>query len=86
MTKAWLKSNGDIPTVLHTLFRSPEFWSRSTYRAKIKTPLEFVVSAARAASGACRGFTARGSSAAAAAAAFGSRAAGHALVDLANPG
>ena len=27
---------------------SPEFWSRDTYRAKIKTPFELVVSAARA--------------------------------------
>jgi len=27
---------------------SPEFWSRETYRAKIKTPFELVVSAARA--------------------------------------
>ena len=50
MTKAWLRSHGDIPTVLRTLFHSPEFWSRSTYRGKIKTPTEFVLSAARASS------------------------------------
>jgi uncharacterized protein (DUF1800 family) len=34
--------------VLKTLFKSPEFWSEGDYRAKVKTPLEFVVSAARA--------------------------------------
>jgi hypothetical protein len=34
--------------VLKTMFRSPEFWSTDTYRAKVKTPLEYVVSAARA--------------------------------------
>jgi len=30
------------------MFESPEFWSPEVYRAKIKTPIEFVVSAARA--------------------------------------
>ncbi len=29
MAKAYLASGGDIPTVLRTLFRSPEFWSAS---------------------------------------------------------
>src|SRR5581483_3049584 len=33
--------------VLRTMYRSPEFWSDDTYRAKVKTPLEYVVSAAR---------------------------------------
>ena len=41
-------SGGDIPTVLKTLFHSPEFWAASDYRAKVKTPLEFVVCAVRA--------------------------------------
>ena len=48
MAKSYLSSGGDIPTVLKTLFHSPEFWAASDYRAKVKTPLEFVVSAARA--------------------------------------
>jgi uncharacterized protein (DUF1800 family) len=48
MAKSYLASGGDIPTVLKTLFHSPEFWAASDYRAKVKTPLEFVVSAARA--------------------------------------
>jgi len=42
------ESDGDIREVLHTLFASPEFWSPQSYRAKVKTPLEFVVSAVRA--------------------------------------
>jgi hypothetical protein len=36
------------PAVLETLFHSPEFWSQQSYRAKVKTPIEFVASAARA--------------------------------------
>jgi uncharacterized protein (DUF1800 family) len=48
MTKTYLKTHGDIGQVLRTMFRSPEFWSRDAYRAKLKTPLEFVVSALRA--------------------------------------
>ena len=48
MTQTYLKKNGDIREVLRTLFRSPEFWSPETYRAKVKTPLEFIVSSVRA--------------------------------------
>jgi uncharacterized protein (DUF1800 family) len=48
MAKAFLSSDGDIATVLKTMFKSPEFWSPDVYRAKVKTPLEYVVSAARA--------------------------------------
>jgi len=48
MAKSYLASGGDIPTVIRTLFHSPEFWAASDYRAKVKTPLEFVVSAVRA--------------------------------------
>jgi uncharacterized protein (DUF1800 family) len=48
MTKTYLKSGGDIGRVLRTMFHSPEFWSRDAYRAKLKTPLEFVVSSLRA--------------------------------------
>jgi len=48
MTKTFLKKNGDIREVLRTMFKSPEFWSPEAYRAKVKTPLEFVVSAVRA--------------------------------------
>jgi uncharacterized protein (DUF1800 family) len=48
MTQAFLKKDGDIREVLRTMFKSPEFWSPQAYRAKVKTPLEFVVSAVRA--------------------------------------
>ncbi len=48
MTKTFLKKDGDIREVLRTMFRSPEFWSPQTYRAKVKTPFEFVASAVRA--------------------------------------
>jgi uncharacterized protein (DUF1800 family) len=48
MSKSYLSSGGDISAVLKTMFHSPEFWSTAVYRAKVKTPLEYVVSAARA--------------------------------------
>ena len=48
---AWKRSDGDIREVLRAIFRSPDFWASENVRAKIKTPLEFVVSAARAVGG-----------------------------------
>ena len=48
MAQTYLQTDGDIRAVLHTMIYSPEFWSREAYRAKIKTPFEVVVSAARA--------------------------------------
>ncbi len=51
MAKTWTHSNGDIRQVLRTLFNSPEFWARSSYRTKVKTPEEFVLSAVRATGG-----------------------------------
>jgi uncharacterized protein (DUF1800 family) len=48
MAATFGESDGDIKAVMHTMIYSPEFWSRETYRAKIKTPFELVVSAARA--------------------------------------
>jgi uncharacterized protein (DUF1800 family) len=47
MAKTFLKKKGDIREVLSTLLHSPEFWADGTYRAKVKTPLEFVASAVR---------------------------------------
>jgi uncharacterized protein (DUF1800 family) len=47
MADTFLKKDGDIREVLRTMFKSPEFWSADAYRAKVKTPLEFVASAAR---------------------------------------
>jgi uncharacterized protein (DUF1800 family) len=48
MAKTFLKQHGDIGSVLRTMLHSPEFWSPADYQTKIKTPLEYVVSAARA--------------------------------------
>jgi uncharacterized protein (DUF1800 family) len=48
MAKTFLGTNGDIAAVLSAMFHAPEFWNSNIYRAKVKTPIEFVVSAARA--------------------------------------
>src|SRR5581483_5868922 len=48
MGHTFLKKDGDIREVLKTMLHSPEFWSSDAYRAKVKTPLEFVVSSLRA--------------------------------------
>jgi uncharacterized protein (DUF1800 family) len=48
MAETFLKKDGDIREVMRTMFKSPEFWSPEAYRSKVKTPLEFVVSAVRA--------------------------------------
>jgi hypothetical protein len=48
MTQTYLSSDGDTRAVLKTMIYSPEFWSRATYRAKVKTPFELAVSTARA--------------------------------------
>ncbi len=46
--KAFQKSDGDIPTVVRAIVGSDEFWARENYRAKFKTPYEFMISALRA--------------------------------------
>src|SRR5260370_350938 len=48
MAQTFQSSDGDIRAVLKTMIWSPEFWSRESYRAKIKTPFELVVSEVRA--------------------------------------
>ncbi len=48
MAKTFRKSNGDIREVMRTMIYSPEFWSRSAYRAKVKTPFELVAATVRA--------------------------------------
>jgi uncharacterized protein (DUF1800 family) len=40
-------THGDIREVVRTIVSSPEFFDNAAYRAKVKTPFEFVVSAAR---------------------------------------
>src|SRR3989441_11822 len=44
---AWKRSDGDLRQVLRAIFTSPDFWAARTLGGKVKTPLEFVVSAAR---------------------------------------
>jgi uncharacterized protein (DUF1800 family) len=41
-------TDGDLREVTRTILMSPEFLSPDAYRAKVKTPFEFVVSAVRA--------------------------------------
>ncbi len=40
-------TNGDLREVVRTIVTSPEFFAPESYRAKVKTPFEFVVSALR---------------------------------------
>jgi uncharacterized protein (DUF1800 family) len=48
MARRYLETDGDVREVLRTLFFSAEFWESRYYRAKFKTPSEFVISATRA--------------------------------------
>jgi uncharacterized protein (DUF1800 family) len=42
------ETDGDLREVMRVVLTSPEFFSADAYRAKVKTPFEFVVSAVRA--------------------------------------
>ena len=48
---AWERSNGDIREVLRAIFHGPDFWASPNLGGKVKTPLEFLVSALRAVRG-----------------------------------
>ena len=48
MAAEYSATQGDTRSVLKTMIYSPEFWSRESYRAKVKTPYELVASTARA--------------------------------------
>jgi uncharacterized protein (DUF1800 family) len=48
MSAEYSATQGDIRSVLKTMIYSPEFWSKESYRAKVKTPYELVASTARA--------------------------------------
>jgi uncharacterized protein (DUF1800 family) len=48
MARTFRDTDGDIRSVMRTMIYSPEFWSRESYRAKVKTPFELVVSSVRA--------------------------------------
>jgi uncharacterized protein (DUF1800 family) len=47
-TSVFLQTKGDLRQVLRAIVTSPEFFAEPARRAKVKTPLEFVVSAVRA--------------------------------------
>ena len=51
MAQAFLKTDGDLRAVIETMLDSREFWSVGAYRSKMKSPLELVASATRAAEG-----------------------------------
>lgn len=48
VAKTYRKTKGDVRAMMRTIIKSNEFWNRENYRAKFKTPYEFVVSAFRA--------------------------------------
>jgi uncharacterized protein (DUF1800 family) len=47
-TRTFLETDGDIREVVRTIVTSTEFFSRSAYRSKVKSPFELVASALRA--------------------------------------
>ena len=47
LSTVFLASNGNIEEVMRFLVQSPEFWAVTSYRSKIKTPEDFVISAVR---------------------------------------
>jgi uncharacterized protein (DUF1800 family) len=51
VTKVFSASDGDLRQVVQTIVTSPEFFSPQAYRAKIKSPFEYAVSAVRATGG-----------------------------------
>lgn len=46
--ETFTRTDGDIRAVLRTIITSPEFFASASFRAKVKTPFEVVVSALRA--------------------------------------
>ena len=48
MAATFASTDGDLRAVLQTMFKSPEFLSEGAWHAKVKSPLEMVVSSARA--------------------------------------
>jgi uncharacterized protein (DUF1800 family) len=48
MAATFAATDGDLRAVLQTLFKSPEFLSEGAWHAKLKSPLEMVVSSVRA--------------------------------------
>ncbi|HTS81775.1 MAG TPA: DUF1800 domain-containing protein [Myxococcaceae bacterium] len=55
VAQVFLRTNGDLTATYRALFESPEFWSDTARGSKVKTPLEFTVSAVRALGGTTAG-------------------------------
>ena len=48
MASRYAETDGDIRQVLEAMFTAEEFWGRRNFRAKYKTPYEYVISSVRA--------------------------------------
>lgn len=48
VAKRFLDTNGDLRETVKQVVSSPEFWDPQVYRAKVKSPLQYVISAIRA--------------------------------------
>ena len=48
MAKKFLDTDGDLRRTVKAVIESPEFWDPKEYRAKVKSPFEYVISAVRA--------------------------------------
>jgi uncharacterized protein (DUF1800 family) len=55
VAQVFLRSGGDLTATYRAVFESPEFWSETARASKVKTPLEFTVSAVRALGGTTAG-------------------------------
>jgi uncharacterized protein (DUF1800 family) len=51
MAATFSATDGDLREVMRTMFNADEFWAAANFRAKLKSPLEMVVSAVRAVNG-----------------------------------
>jgi uncharacterized protein (DUF1800 family) len=48
VARRFLETDGDLRETYRAIFTAPEFWEKRFFRAKVKTPLEFLASALRA--------------------------------------
>jgi uncharacterized protein (DUF1800 family) len=48
MQQRWLQTDGDLRSVLATMFSSSEFWAPQAFQTKFKTPYQYIVSTVRA--------------------------------------
>lgn len=51
IAQVYQSTDGDLRQMYRAIFKSPEFWARENYHAKIKTPFEYIISAIRALGG-----------------------------------